>query len=277
MNHYPAFLRPYHGKSTNSSSNSSSSNNENDENSTIKSLIFKHLSKPPQASLNNNNTKATMRGILGEVGNMSLSNKSMTSIITKPKLIQQQQSVATIIETKSIITVPPPAPPSISIIPMIVNKIEEITLNDTQENSESMLHEPIAKLTKVPPEFDCDSGDSSNITTVSEYVVDICKYWRELEQRSSIRQNFLLNRNEGKQNKYTNSIKFILFRLGTASPQNRAVLIDWLYQVHDRFKLLSDTFHMTIQLIDRYLQLIDVSKHELQLIGSTGMIRKSYI
>ena len=28
---------------------------------------------------------------------------------------------------------------------------------------------------------------------------------------------------------------------------------------------------MTIQLIDRYLQLVDVSKHELQLIGSTGM------
>lgn len=62
--------------------------------------------------------------------------------------------------------------------------------------------------------------------------------------------------------------------LGTASPQNRAVLIDWLYQVHDRFKLLSDTFHMTIQLIDRYLQITDVSKHELQLIGSTGRRRE---
>jgi hypothetical protein len=58
--------------------------------------------------------------------------------------------------------------------------------------------------------------------------------------------------------------------LGTASPQNRGVLIDWLYQVHDRFKLLSDTFHMTIHLIDRYLQKVDVSKQELQLIGSTG-------
>jgi hypothetical protein len=34
---------------------------------------------------------------------------------------------------------------------------------------------------------------------------------------------------------------------------------------------------MTIQLIDRYLQLIDASKHELQLIGSTGMNQKSYI
>jgi hypothetical protein len=30
-----------------------------------------------------------MRGILGEVGNMSLTNKPMTSMITKPKIIQQ--------------------------------------------------------------------------------------------------------------------------------------------------------------------------------------------
>ncbi|CAF0903594.1 unnamed protein product [Rotaria sordida] len=261
MNHYPAFLRSYNVKSTNSinNSSSSSSNNENDENSSIKSLIFKHLSKAQSSSLTNNNTKGTMRGILGEVGNMTLSNVQMTSIITKPKTLQQQ-SVTTIVETTSTITAPPPAPPplqpsSISIIPIVVNKIEKVTLDDNNENDEYMLHEPITKLTKVPPEFDCDSSDSYNITTVSEYVVDICKYWRELEQLTPIRENFLLNRTEG-----------------TASPQNRAVLIDWLYQVHDRFKLLSDTFHMTIQLIDRYLQLIDVSKHELQLIGSTALL-----
>jgi hypothetical protein len=152
-----------------------------------------------------------MRGILGEVGNMSLSNKSMTSTITKPKIIQQQQqqqSVATIIETKSIITV---SPPLTSIIPTIVDQIEEITLTDEKENDECIPHEAIAKLTKVPPEFDCDSGDSYNITTVSEYVVDICKYWRELEQCTSIRQNFLLNRNEGKQNKYINFILVFIF------------------------------------------------------------------
>ncbi|CAF1389799.1 unnamed protein product [Adineta steineri] len=262
MNHYPAFLRPYHSKSNNNNNNASSSN-ENDENSSIKNIFLKHLSKSQQTLLNNNNnnTKGTMRGVLGEVGNVSLSNKPMTSIITKPKIIQQQQqqqSVATILETKSIITIPPPAVAPLSLsatLPLILNKIEEINLNDSNASDEIISYEPIAKLTKVPTEYDCDSGDSHNITTVSEYVVDICKYWRELEQNTSIRQNFLLNRNEG-----------------TASPQNRAVLIDWLYQVHDRFKLLSDTFHMTIQLIDRYLQLVDVSKHELQLIGSTALL-----
>lgn len=250
MNHYPAFLRPYHNKS----SNSSTSNNENDENTSIKSLFFKHLSKTQQTT---SNTKNTMRGILGEVGNTSLANKAMTSILPKPKIVQQQQqTIATIIETKSIVNVQPAPTSTIQMIPTVVEQIEEISLNDKEETIESIVvHEPVAQLTKVPPEFDCDSGDSHNITTASEYVVDICKYWRELEQQTPIRQNFLVNRNEG-----------------TASPQNRAVLIDWLYQVHDRFKLLSDTFHMTIQLIDRYLQLVDVSKHELQLIGSTALL-----
>ncbi|CAF1426136.1 unnamed protein product [Rotaria magnacalcarata] len=264
MNHYPTFLRSYNGKSTNSTSNSSSSNNENDENSSIKSLIFKHLSKVQQGSLNNNNnTKGTTRGILGEVGNVTSSNIPITSILTKAKVFQQQQSVATIFGTTSTITAPPPVPPprssssssTTTIIPIVVDKIENITLDDVYEDDECTCHEPLAKLTKVSLEFDCDSGDSHNITTVSEYIVDICKYWRELEEVTPIRKNFLLNRTEG-----------------TASPQNRAVLIDWLYQVHDRFKLLSDTFHMTIQLIDRYLQLIDVSKHELQLIGSTALL-----
>ena len=192
MNHYSAFLRPYHGKSSN---HSSTSNNETDENSSIKNLFLKHLSKAQQNSLNNN-SKGSIRGILGEVGNVSLGTKSTTSALTKPKIIQQQQqlSVATIIETKTIISAPPPAPPPTSTlnIPSVVNKIEEITLNENKENDECSPFESTTNLTKVPPEFDCDSGDSYNITTASEYVVDICKYWRELEQSTSIRQNFFI-------------------------------------------------------------------------------------
>jgi hypothetical protein len=216
MNHYPAFLRPYHGKSSNTTNNSSSSNNETDENSSIKNLFFKHLSKAQQTSVNTNNitTKNTMRGILGEVGNMSLSNKPMASIITtKSKTVQQQSVATTVLETKAMITIPAPPPAVLPtlITPMVVNKIEEMNLHDDKENDECMPHEPITKLTEVPSEFDCDSGDLYNITTVSEYVVDICKYWRELEQNVSIRQNFLLNRNEGKQNKCIYSIMSFIF------------------------------------------------------------------
>jgi len=181
MSHYPAFLRPHQGKTI---GNSSSTNNENDENSKIKNLIFKHISKAQQSStINPSGNKGTMRGILGEVGNMTLANKP---IISKPKIIQQQSnSVATILELQSMISIQPPPPPSTT---NIVNQIEEIVVDDDFES-----------LTEIPIEFDCDSGDIFNITTVSELVVDICKYWRELEQHTPIRQNFLLQRREGRE------------------------------------------------------------------------------
>jgi hypothetical protein len=235
-------------------------NNENDENSTIKNLILKHVSKGQQSSMNVHGNKGTMRGILGEVGNMTLTAKP---ILTKTKVVQQQNSIETVIECQSMISVPPPAPPP-SCIAVMIDQVEATISNDDSTLS-----------TDVPSEFDCDSADLYNITTASEYVVDICKYWRDLEQSTPIRQNFLLNRCEGKflSDKQIDIDRLFIY-VGTASPQNRAVLIDWLYQVHDRFKLLSDTFHMTIQLIDRYLQITDVSKHELQLIGSTGTARR---
>ncbi|UJR25233.1 hypothetical protein I4U23_006585 [Adineta vaga] len=249
MNQHSAFLRPYLGKTNNSiSSNTlSSTKNETDENSTIKNLILKHVSKGQQSTITTNSNKGTMRGILGEVGNMTLTNKP---ILSKPKIIQQQTSIATIIESKSVISILPPAPP-----PLPVSSTTTTTIVDEEIEENLSNYEGDDYSSDIPVEFDCDSGDRHNIITASEYVGDICKYWRELEQHTPIRQNFLLNRREG-----------------TASPQNRAVLIDWLYQVHDRFKLLSDTFHMTINFIDRYLQLVDVSKHELQLIGSAALL-----
>ena len=180
MNHYPAFLRPHLGKSTNQPP--APSNNENDENSSIKARLLKHLTKTQQGSSNSNHGKGAVRGALGEVGN-------------KPVLTESKAAQQPIVETKPALVVPPPA----SILPMVINKIDAMTLDENDEMDESILAEPIAKLTQVPSKFDCDSADRCNTTTVAEYVVDICIYLRELEQQTPIRQNFLLNRNEGKE------------------------------------------------------------------------------
>lgn len=34
----------------------------------------------------------------------------------------------------------------------------------------------------------------------------------------------------------------------------RALLIDWLIQVHSRFQLLPETLYMTVAILDRFLQ-----------------------
>ena len=41
----------------------------------------------------------------------------------------------------------------------------------------------------------------------------------------------------------------------------RAILIDWLIQVHLRFTLLQETLYLTISVIDRYLQ-VNIIIHE---------------
>jgi cyclin B len=43
----------------------------------------------------------------------------------------------------------------------------------------------------------------------------------------------------------------------------RAILVDWLVEVHSKFKLLPETIFLTINLIDRYLEKERVSRDQL--------------
>ena len=51
----------------------------------------------------------------------------------------------------------------------------------------------------------------------------------------------------------------------------RGILMDWLIQVHSRFKLLPETLFMCVNLIDRFLSARVVSLAKLQLVGVTCM------
>ena len=51
----------------------------------------------------------------------------------------------------------------------------------------------------------------------------------------------------------------------------REILIDWLVDVSMKFKLLSTTQFMSINLIDRYLAIEDISRDQLQLLGITAL------
>jgi cyclin B len=43
----------------------------------------------------------------------------------------------------------------------------------------------------------------------------------------------------------------------------RAILIDWLVEVHLKFKLVPETLYLTVNLIDRYLELVVVNREKL--------------
>jgi cyclin B len=55
----------------------------------------------------------------------------------------------------------------------------------------------------------------------------------------------------------------------------RAILVDWLVEVHLKFKLMPETLFLTVNLIDRYLAAAPVTRKNLQLVGVTAMLLAS--
>lgn len=52
----------------------------------------------------------------------------------------------------------------------------------------------------------------------------------------------------------------------------RAYLVDWLAELHFRFKLLSETLYVTIGILDRFLAVEpNLKKSELQCLGISAM------
>lgn len=52
----------------------------------------------------------------------------------------------------------------------------------------------------------------------------------------------------------------------------RAILIDWLIEVHQKFELNPETLYLTINIVDRYLAVTTTSRRQLQLVGMSAML-----
>ncbi|XP_010178659.1 PREDICTED: G2/mitotic-specific cyclin-B2 [Mesitornis unicolor] len=99
---------------------------------------------------------------------------------------------------------------------------------------------------------DIDAEDWGNPQLCSDYVKDIYLYLRELELQQSIRSHYL----DG----------------SMINGRMRAILVDWLVQVHSRFQLLQETLYMSVAIMDRFLQSHPVPRKKLQLVGVTALL-----
>ena len=52
----------------------------------------------------------------------------------------------------------------------------------------------------------------------------------------------------------------------------KAILVDWLIEVHYKFKLAHQTLFLCVHIIDRYLQSTQVARARLQLVGVTALL-----
>ncbi|KAM4630297.1 G2/mitotic-specific cyclin-B2-like [Polymixia lowei] len=99
---------------------------------------------------------------------------------------------------------------------------------------------------------DIDENDSDMPQLCSQYVKDIYAYLHVLEGQQMVRPKYM----QGYE----------------ITERMRALLIDWLIQVHSRFQLLQETLYLTVAILDRFLQVQPVSRRKLQLVGVTAML-----
>ena len=53
---------------------------------------------------------------------------------------------------------------------------------------------------------------------------------------------------------------------------SRGFLIEWIIDVHRKFRLMSETLYVTVNIIDRYLAQVPIKKSELHLLGVTALL-----
>lgn len=64
---------------------------------------------------------------------------------------------------------------------------------------------------------------------------------------------------------------FYMKRQSQVNENIRAVLVDWLIDVHAKFKLLSETLFIAVNMIDRILSVSHVDRDNMQLLGVTAL------
>ncbi|KAK7406913.1 hypothetical protein VNO78_08549 [Psophocarpus tetragonolobus] len=101
--------------------------------------------------------------------------------------------------------------------------------------------------------LDIDIGDANNPLAVVDYIEDLYAYYRKTEGISCVSPNYMAQQFD-------------------INERMRAILIDWLIEVHDKFDLMHETLFLTINLIDRFLAKQTVVRKKLQLVGLVAML-----
>ena len=98
-------------------------------------------------------------------------------------------------------------------------------------------------------------NNQDNISYVGEYLEEIYMNLLLEENQSTIKPKYGYMANQPEINEIM-----------------RAILIDWIIDVHLRFNLRQDTLFMTIWLIDTYLSFAFIQRDKLQLLGITCLL-----
>jgi len=115
---------------------------------------------------------------------------------------------------------------------------------------DTSVQETIIQQWRVPP-LNAE-GETVDIFSVPEYSQDIYCYLREAETKHLPKWNYM-----SKQPDITHSM--------------RSILVDWLVEVAEEYKLQTETLYLAVSYIDRFLSYMSVQRAKLQLVGTACM------
>eukprot|EP00441_Pelagodinium_beii_P031417 CAMPEP_0197636568 /NCGR_PEP_ID=MMETSP1338-20131121/12029_1 /TAXON_ID=43686 ORGANISM="Pelagodinium beii, Strain RCC1491" /NCGR_SAMPLE_ID=MMETSP1338 /ASSEMBLY_ACC=CAM_ASM_000754 /LENGTH=370 /DNA_ID=CAMNT_0043208813 /DNA_START=70 /DNA_END=1182 /DNA_ORIENTATION=- len=110
---------------------------------------------------------------------------------------------------------------------------------------------PVGDVADLPIENDDVQMEDPQL--VSEYIADIFDHLTSSEAHYQPRQGFMDAQKD-------------------INAKMRAILVDWLVEVHMKYKLKTETLFMAVNLVDRFLQRRQVARTKLQLCGVTAML-----
>jgi len=102
------------------------------------------------------------------------------------------------------------------------------------------------------------------------YVTDIHEYFKRAETMRP-HFNYLDTLLTAGGSSSSNFVEGIQTKNGVTEKM-RYILVDWIVEVHSKFRLQPETLFLTVELMDRYLQLRPCPKKSLQLVGVTAMM-----
>jgi cyclin B len=91
---------------------------------------------------------------------------------------------------------------------------------------------------------EADVADAKDIQSCAEYAVDIFNYLKQTETEFIASYGYMEKQED-------------------INEKMRAILIDWLIEVHLKFKLVPESLFLTVNLIDRYLEKETVNRQKL--------------
>lgn len=119
-------------------------------------------------------------------------------------------------------------------------------------NEEQIIKEENEDVQMVPIILDKETFHS-NPQEVGEYFDDIVSHLRETECNIRCIPNYMDNQTD-------------------INAKMRAILVDWLVDVHLKYKLVPETFYLAVNILDRYLSIVETKRCVLQLVGVASML-----